>query len=107
MVTPAFQVTSSCLERPATWFDMCDSAFAVCQITTSVTKYHHCMGKLTAKTVATVEDVVNNYAAYADPYKELKQRLCRAYGRTEMQKVNDLLDLPPSLGAEKPSRQSS
>ena len=49
-----------------------------------------------------VEDVVNNYADFADPYTELKQRLCRAYGKTEMQKVNDLLDLPP-LGAEKPS----
>ena len=48
-----------------------------------------------------VEDVVNNYAAYADPYTELKQRLCRVYTRTKMQKVNDLLDLPP-LGAEKP-----
>ena len=38
----------------------------------------------------------------ADPYTELKQRLCRAYGRSEMQKVNDLLDLP-NLGSEKPS----
>ena len=47
-----------------------------------------------------VEDVVNNYAAYADPYTEVKQRLCRVYTRTKMQKVNDLLDLPP-LGAEK------
>ena len=42
-----------------------------------------------------VEDVVNNYAAYADPYTELKQRLCRVYTRTKMQKVNNLLDLPP------------
>ena len=49
-----------------------------------------------------VEDVVNNYVDFADPYTELKRRLCRAYGKTEMQKVNDLLDLPP-LGAEKPS----
>ena len=36
------------------------------------------------------------------PYEELKKRLCRAYGCTEQQKVNDLLDLPP-LGAERPS----
>ena len=61
----------------------------------SVKKYHHCVGKLPAVTVATVEDMVNNYAAYANPDTELKQPLCRAYGRTEMQKVNDLLDLPP------------
>ena len=46
-------------------------------------------------------DVVNNYAAYANPYTELKQCLCRVYGRSDMQKVNNLLDLP-ELGSEKP-----
>ncbi len=34
------------LEGPATWFNMCKSAFAVRQITSSITKYHHCVGKL-------------------------------------------------------------
>ena len=101
-VSSSLSLPSFWLERPATWFNMCESAFAVRQITSSVTKYHHCVGKLPAETVATVEDVVNNYADFADPYTELKRRLCRAYGKTEMQKVNDLLDLPP-LGAEKPS----
>ena len=66
-----------------------------------VTKYLHCVGKLPAETVAMVEDVVNNYVDFADPNTELKRRLCRAYCKTEMQKVNDLLDLTP-LGAEKP-----
>ena len=90
------------LEKPSTWFNMCESAFAVRQITSSITKYHHCVGKLPAETVATVEDVIENYGTFADPYTELKQRLCRAYGRSDMQKVNDLLDLP-NLGSEKPS----
>ena len=90
------------LEKPSTWFNMCESAFAVRQITSSTTKYHHCVGKLPAETVATVEDIIDNYTDFADPYTELKQRLCRAYGRSEMQKVNDLLDLP-NLGSEKPS----
>ena len=85
----------------STWFHMCESAFAVRQITSPIFKYHHCMGKLPAETVATVEDVINNYLAFTDPYTELKQRLCRAYGRSDMQKVNDLLDLP-NLGCEKP-----
>ena len=42
------------------------------------------MGKLPAESVATVENVVNNYAAYTNPYMELKQHLCRAYGRTNV-----------------------
>ena len=63
------------LEKPSTWFHMCESAFTVHQITPPITKYHHCMGKLPAETV---EDVINNYSAFADPYTELKQRLCRA-----------------------------
>ena len=52
---------------------MCESAFAVRQITSPITKYHHSVGKLPAETVATVEDVINNYSAFADPYTELKQ----------------------------------
>ena len=90
------------LEKPSTWYHMCESAFTVRQITSPITKYHHCVGKLPAETVATVEDVIDNYGTFADPYTELKQRLCRAYGRSDMQKVNDLLDLP-NLGSEKPS----
>ena len=76
---------------------ICESAFATRNITSPVTKYHHCIGKLPAETLGTVEDLVNNYA---DPYAELKQRLCRVYGRSDMQ-VNDLLDLP-ALSSEKP-----
>ena len=49
------------LEKPSTWFHMCESAFAVRQITSPITKYHHCVGKLPAETVVTVEDVINNY----------------------------------------------
>ena len=45
---------------------------------------------------------MNHFTAFNDPYEELKQCLCRAYGLTEQQKVNNLLDLPP-LGVEKPS----
>ena len=82
VVSSSLSLPSFWLERPATWFNMCESVFAVRQITSSVTKYHHCVGKLPAETVATVEDVVNNYTTYADPYTEL--------------------NLPP-LGAEKPS----
>ena len=61
------------LEKPSTWFNMCESAFAVCQITSSTTKYHHCVGKLPVETVATVEDIIDNYSSFADPYTELKQ----------------------------------
>ena len=51
---------------------MCESAFAVCQITSPVTSYNHCVGKLTAETVALVEDMLNNFASFADPYTELR-----------------------------------
>ena len=101
-VSSSLNLPNFWLERPHTWFNMCESAFAVRNITSPLTKYHHCVGKLPQETVASIEDVVNNFAAFNDPYEELKQRLCRAYGRTEQQKVNDLLDLPP-LGIEKPS----
>ena len=80
---------------------MSELAFAVSQIMSPVTKYHHCVGKLPAETVASVEAVMN-FALSADPYAELKQQLCRAYYSLNMQKVNDLLDLP-NRGSEKPT----
>ena len=95
VVSSSLSLPGFWLEWPTTWFSMCESAFATRNITSPVTKYHHCMGKLPAETVVTVEDVVNNYANFADPYAELKQRLCWAYGKSDMQKVNDLLHLPP------------
>ena len=49
------------LEKPSTWFHMYESAFAARQITSPITKYHHCVGKLPTETVVTVEDVINNY----------------------------------------------
>ena len=102
-VSSSLNLPSFWLERPHTWFAMCESTFAVRQITSPITKYHHCVSKLPQETVASIEDVVNNFTAFNDPYRELKERLCRAYGRTDQQKVNDLLDLPP-LGVEKPCR---
>ena len=77
-VSSSLSLPSFWLERLATWFNLCESAFTVRQITSSVTKYHHCVGKLPAEKVATVEEMVNNYTAYANPYTELKRRLCRA-----------------------------
>ena len=61
------------LDKPHTCFNMCESAFIVCQIMSPITKYHHCLGKLPAETVASVEDVVNNFTLFADHYTELKQ----------------------------------
>ena len=89
-------------DKPLTWFNVCESAFALRQIMSPVTKYHHVIGLILSDLVESIEDVINNYTAYVDPYEELKLRLCRAYGKTAEQKVNDLLDLPP-LGAQKPS----
>ena len=57
---------------------MRESAFATQNIVSPLTKYHHCVGKLPVETVASIEDVMNNFTAFADPYEELKKRLCRA-----------------------------
>ena len=66
------------LEWPHTRFNMCESAFAARNIVSPLTKYHHCVGKLLQETVATIEDVVNHFAPFTDPFKELKHRLCTA-----------------------------
>ena len=99
MVSSSLSLPNFWLKRPHTW---CESAFPTHNIVSLLTKYHHCVGKLPVETVASIEDVMNNFALLANPYKELKQCLYRAYGHTEQQKVNNLLELPP-LSAEKQS----
>ena len=101
-VSSSLNLPNFWLKRPHTWFNMCESAFTFRNITTPLTKCHHCMSKLPQEIVAIIKDVVNHFTAFNDPYEELKQCLCRAYSLTEQQKVNDLLDFPP-LGVEKPS----
>ena len=90
------------LEKPVTWFNLCESSFATRNITSQVTKYHYCVGKVPADMIDSIEDLVNDFASFNDPYEELKRRLTRAYGKTPQEKVDDLLDLPP-LGSERPS----
>ena len=90
------------LEKPVTWFNLCESSFATRNITSQVTKYHYCVGKVPADMIDSIEDLVNDFASFNDPYEELKRRLTRAYGKTPQEKVDDLLDLPP-LGLERPS----
>jgi len=90
------------LEKPVTWFNLCESSFATRNITSQVTKYHYCVGKVPADMIDSIEDLVNDFASFHDPYEELKRRLTRAYGKTLQEKVDDLLDLPP-LGSERPS----
>jgi hypothetical protein len=89
-------------EKPGTWFAMCESQFVIRNITDPMLKYHHCAAKLQRDTVASIEDVVNNFAAFNNLYQEVKRHLDQAFGRTEKDKVQLLLDLPP-LGSEKPS----
>ncbi len=78
--------------RSVTWFNLCESTFATRNITSTVTKYHYCVGKIPAETIDSIEDLVNDFASFNDPYEELKSRLTRAYGKTLQEKIDDLLD---------------
>ena len=89
-MSSSLNLPSFWLKRPHTRFNICESVFATCNIQLPLTKYHHCVGKLPVETVASIEDVVNNFTVFAGYYKDLKQCLCRAHGCTEQQKVNDL-----------------
>ena len=67
------------LERPVTWFNLCESTFATRNITNTVTKYYYCVCKIIADTIDSIEDLVNDMHSFNDPYEELKSRLTQAY----------------------------
>jgi hypothetical protein len=87
---------------PALWFLHLDGQFAISRITDSATKFNHAMVALPSETLASIRSLVSNPGAYADPYAELRARLCQVWGKTKWERCDALLD-HPGLGADRPS----
>lgn len=89
-------------EKPALWFAQLESQFALANITSDATKYHHVMGGLDPIYAAHVEDIVEAPAA-PDKYERLKTELVRRLSASKEKKVQQLLT-HEELGDRKPSQ---
>jgi hypothetical protein len=84
------------------WFASAEGAFQLCNITDERSRFFNCLHALPEVTVCLIADLVEADPLPENPYTELRRRLLAAHQLTDIQRVEQLHNLPP-LGAQKPS----
>ncbi|GFN94719.1 transposon ty3-g Gag-Pol polyprotein [Plakobranchus ocellatus] len=93
---PEFWTTS-----PEVWFARVEAQFGTKNISTDQTKYDYVVSALDVKTAGEVQDVLVN-PPDANKYSVLKRALLKAFGKSQAQRDNELLNLN-GLGDRKPT----
>ena len=93
---PEFWTTS-----PEFWFARVEAQFGSKNISTDQTKYDYIVSVLDVKTAEEVQDVLVN-PPDANKYSVLKRALLKAFGKSQAQRDNELLNLN-GLGDRKPT----
>ena len=93
---PEFWTTS-----PEVWFARVEAQFGTKNISTEQTNYDYIVSALDVKTAEEVQDVLVN-PPDANKYSVLKRALLKAFGKSQAQRDNELLNLN-GLGDRKPT----
>ena len=93
---PEFWTTS-----PEVWFARVEVQFGTKNISTDQTKYDYIVSALDVKTAEEVQDILVN-PPDANKYSVLKRALLKAFGKSQAQRDNELLNLN-GLGDRKPT----
>jgi hypothetical protein len=84
------------------WFTSAEGAFRLRNIADEESRFFNCLHALLEMTVSLIADLVEADPLPANPYTELPRRLLATHQLTDIQRVEQLFNLPP-LGAQKPS----
>jgi hypothetical protein len=88
--------------NPRLWFKNLESVFALRNITTEITKFHHLLSTLPPHIQDEVEDVIDRDDD-DQPYTSLKDAVLRRTGLSDKQRITQLLS-GTELGDQKPSQ---
>jgi hypothetical protein len=88
--------------NPRAWFTSTEGAFQLRNIADEESRFFNCLYALPETKVSLIADLVEADPLPANPYTELRCRLLAAHQLTDIQRVEQLFNLPP-LGAQKPS----
>jgi hypothetical protein len=88
--------------NPRAWFTSAEGASRLRNIANEESRFFNCLHALPETTVSLIADLVEADPLPANPYTELRRRLLAAHQLTDIQRVEQLFNLPP-LGAQKPS----
>ena len=86
--------------EPETWFTVADANFALRKVTDSTTKYYYVLSKLDAASLRKLSAFLK-VPRSADPYQDLRRKLCRTYEPSLEQKLDTLL-ATKEMGDERP-----
>jgi hypothetical protein len=85
---------------PGAWFTSAEGAFRLRNIADEESRFFNCLHALPETTVSLIADLVEADTLPANPYTELRRCLLAAHQLTDIQRVEQLFNLPP-LGAQK------
>jgi hypothetical protein len=88
--------------NPRAWFTSAEGAFRLRNIADEESRFFNCLHALPEATVSLIDDLVEADPLPQNPYTELRHRLLAAHQLTDIQRVEQLHNLPP-LAAQKPS----
>jgi hypothetical protein len=88
--------------NPQAWFASAEGAFQLRNIADERSRFFNCLHALLEATVCLIADLVEADPLPENPYTELRRRLLAAHQLTDIQRVEQLFNLPP-LGSQKPS----
>jgi hypothetical protein len=88
--------------NPRAWFTSTEGAFRLRNIADEESWFFNCLHALPETTVSLIADLVEADPLPANPYMELRRRLLAVHQLTDIQRMEQLFNLPP-LGAQKPS----
>jgi hypothetical protein len=86
--------------NPRAWFTSAEGAFRLRKIADEESRFFNCLHALPEATVSLMADLVEADPLPANPYTELRRRLLAAHQLTDIQRVEQLFNLPP-LAAQK------
>ena len=87
------------------WFAQAEAQFAIRNVTSQLTQYHHVVTSLSQDVASRVVDLIQSPPA-EDPYVAIKEKLLSAYTLSEYQRVETICTMP-GLGDRKPSQLMS
>jgi hypothetical protein len=82
------------------WFTSVEGAFRLHNIPDEESRFFNCLHALPETTVSLIADLVEADPLPVNPYTELRRRLLAAHQLTDIQRVEQLFNLPP-LAAQK------
>lgn len=88
---------------PQTWFTLAESQFALRNITSSTTKFHHILTGLSSEMAGSLVDIISNPPT-VEPYETLKKAIISRLGESQQELIQRLFQPYNPANPQKPSK---